>query len=93
MGKLSELEKGFLMDDWKLIIQEAKEKCLWFHFPRVAVFLSPDELEQHQKEGRYIWGTKNHVLIEPAEIINRKQQQIQRINDEIDELRKRIFGK
>lgn len=56
---------GEIIESMKPLIQEARDKNKWLRSAYDGSVFSPDEMDRHHAEGRYLWGPVNWRLIDP----------------------------
>ncbi len=72
------------------LLEEARQKGLWFYSPYQGLWFSPDELESLQKEGRFRWGPDNWELRDPRENLAHLRTKAAIANNEAMEFAKKI---
>lgn len=59
--------KDEIIEGLKPLFKIARENNLMFHCNYQDIILSPDELEEHQRNGRFCWGAVNWNLVSPKD--------------------------
>ena len=86
MNKIDEIKR-----ELEPLFKKARESgYLWFYTSYQDLWFSPDELEQAQAEGRFLWGASNWQLRNPYEKLNDYDKQIRDIQQAKEKFRKRI---
>lgn len=73
-----------LLEEWERIIEKAKKENLLIRMNAVNVILTPDQLKEAQKNGRYIWGTMNYSYVKPKDKIRTIKEKIKSLEEEIE---------
>lgn len=79
-----------ILKDLQPMFAEAYEKGLWFYSTYQDMWFSPDELDEAQAEGRFIWGPSNWQLRHPNEKIQELEAIKVNIDKEIGDIRRRM---
>jgi len=69
------------------LFQEARMHGMWFHQRYCNLWFTPDELEQKQANGKFIWGPPNWELCDPKIRVIQLEADIAKIQSTIDEIK------
>lgn len=83
-------ERELILDELKPMFEEARSKGLWFYSYYQSMWFSPDELEAHHKQNRFIWGKKNWKLRDPSELVETYRQTVVRCINEYRNIKARV---
>jgi hypothetical protein len=82
---MDEIKKGL-----EPMFKEARERGFWFYTSYHDLWFSPDELEQAQSEGRFMWGAVNWQLRNPYERLNELDARTRNAQQARDDFMQRI---
>lgn len=74
------------------LFTEARKRRLWFYHNSLAagpLWFSPDELEEKQKGGTFVWGAGNWRLRSPDEYLAQLDQEVVKAKHERDAVARR----
>jgi hypothetical protein len=68
------------------MIEQARHEKKWFYCDYQGLWFSPDELEKHNANGRFLWGPINWQLRDPRERAEQLDHQIETLRRERDRI-------
>ena len=80
----SEDEKSRTLADLKPMFDEARSSGKWFWCNYQDLWFSPDQLAAAQASGRFIWGSVNWKLRDPAERIEEAKKRRDAAQADVD---------
>ena len=81
-------------DELDQLFAEARAKGLWFYHGGLSgtCWFTPDELQQAQEGGAFIWGAVNWKLRPPTELLDQYDKHISTLMSERQSVEKRMVG-
>ena len=73
------------------LIEKAKQESKWLYCGAINLWLSPEELEEHNKNGRFQLAPANWQLRDPSELIKEKEDKISEMQKELDTIKNRVL--
>lgn len=70
-----------IIESLKPMFVTARKENLWFHTVYQDLWFTPDQLEKHHKEGKFVWGEKNWQLKKPTEKIKSIEKEIEQLQN------------
>jgi hypothetical protein len=79
-------------DDLDLMFIEAKRLNMWFYSQNLTGthWFSPDELDQEQAKGNYLWGKVNWTLKHPETYLRQLLDELKTKSAELDQVRTKM---
>ncbi len=72
------------------MVQQARREKKWLRCSYQNLWFSPNELEAHNKDGRFLWGPVNWELRDPADHVEALRREVLRKTDELRAVEKRV---
>lgn len=63
-----------ILKELEPLFKRARVEGLWFWTSYQDLWFSPDDLEERQREGRFIWGAVNWKLRDPMERLKEMEE-------------------
>lgn len=76
----------------KPMISEARRKKLWLHAHYHNIWMSPDELEHENAQGKFLWDPINWTLRDPAEYVAEAAKAVERSQAELARVIQKVAG-
>lgn len=72
------------------LIDEARRDRKWLRLTYQDLHFTPDDLEKANANGQFRWGVENFELVAPRDVVDRSQQQINRMIEEHNKLLRKL---
>ena len=74
------------------LFQEAERTGKWFYSNYQGLWFSPEQLREHHKNGRFIWGAVNWTLRDPKEKLIELLDHKETIEREIEQFERALLN-
>lgn len=78
--------------DLRPLIEEARLKGLWLCHTYYDLWFSPKELENANKEGKFLWGSTNWMLRNPQEHLEYLKHQVAKAEKDLQDFTIRFMS-
>ncbi len=83
-------ETTTLQDELAPLFERAEREGLWFHCLYQNIWLSPAELRDYQRQGRFLWSAGNWELADPKEHIEYLRAKITEAEEALTSFQRRV---
>lgn len=85
-------ERELILNDLKPLFEQARKEGKWFWCHYQDLWFTPDELEKHHADGKFIWGAVNWELRDPEELINEARERVRSAREALQKTIERVHG-
>jgi len=82
--------KNTVKAELEALCAQARAEKKWLFCSYQEIWFSPDELQEQNAKGKFLWGAKNWTLLDPYEKVNRLKVAAVFAQRELDEFRYKI---
>lgn len=86
------MTKEEIIQELEPMFIEARNKKLWFRSTYQDIWFSPDELENEQKNNKFVWGVAHWRLVDPNVLIGKKESEIYYLVLDLEKTRQRVLN-
>lgn len=76
--------------DLSPLIAQARTERKWLHCSYQDLWFSPSDLEEKNREGRFLWGPINWTLRDPKEHLEELERRAKSALDEVERFKNKI---
>jgi len=74
------------------LFSEARQKGLWFFSPYQQLWFSPQQLQNQQAKGKFLWGAVNWQLRNPMEMVQQAENDVAKATKHLREVQNMTSG-
>lgn len=78
---------GEIADQLRGLIQQARSERKWLWCRYQDMWFSPDQLEEANRDGRFLWGPVNWQLRDPQERVDEARRRLESAEAEYERIR------